>query len=409
MKEKLFSNLALKLLAVVLGFIVWVAVLNIDDSAVTKQIKDIPIELLNAEAITDQNQLFSITSGDTVDIIIKGRKSVVNTLSREDFLATADMSKISITNAVPISVSAKDEAVKNSISITVVDDVMHVELEEEKTVAVPVTVVTTGQVAEGYIAGNGVATPNLINVKGAESVVSSIDVVEIVVDVTDRTTDVSTNCTPVFKNASGKEISSNAISCDVDNIDVTVPIYRTKKIPVNIETKGNPAAGYVVAAVEYVPETIAIGGESSVINSIKSVDISDIDISGYDSDYETTIDIVKYLPDGVVVSEDNEMVNVKITIEKSVEKDITISADDVSIENKTDNYYYEISFENGQTVKVKGSSEVVSKLKASDLHISVDGQGLSIGTNEVMLDIKDGDGYTVDSVCSVIITVSAMP
>lgn len=61
------------------------------------------------------------------------------------------------------------------------------------------------------------------------------------------------------------------------------------------------------------------------------------------------------------------------------------------------------------TVKVKGSSEVVSKLKASDLHISVDGQGLSIGANEVTLNIKDGDGYTVDSVCSVIITVSAMP
>lgn len=409
MREKLFSNLALKLLAVVLGFVVWVAVLNIDDSAVTKQIKDIPIELLNSEAITDQNQLFSITSGDTVDIIVKGRKSVVNALSREDFLATADMSKISITNAVPISVSAKDEGIKNSINITVVDDVMHVELEEEKTVAVPVTVVTTGQVAEGYIAGNGVATPNLINVKGAESLVSSIDVVEIVVDVTDRTTDVSTNCTPVFKNASGKEISSNAISCDVANIDVTVPIYRTKEVPVNIETKGNPAAEYVVTAVEYVPETIAIGGESSVINSIKSIDISDIDISGYDSDYETTIDIVKYLPDGVVVSEDNETVNVKITIEKSVEKDITISADDISIENKTDNYYYEISFDNGQTVKVKGSPEVVSGLKASDLHISVDGQGLLIGANEVTLNIGDGDGYTVDSACSVIITVSAMP
>lgn len=409
MKEKLFSNLALKLLAVVLGFIVWVAVLNIDDSAVTKQIKDIPIELLNSDAITDQNQLFSVTSGDTVDIIVKGRKSVVNGLSREDFLATADLSKISITNAVPVTVSARDETVKNSINITVVDNVMHVELEEEKTVAVPVTVVTTGQVAEGYIAGNGIATPNLINVKGAESVVSSIDVVEIVVDVTGRTTDVSTNSTPVFKSSSGKEISPNSISCDVDNIDVTIPIYRTKKVPVNIEAKGIPADGYIVTAVEYVPETISIGGESSVLGSIKSVDISDIDISGYDSDYETTLDVVKYLPDGVVVSEDNEMINVKVTIEKSVEKDIAISADDINIENKTDTYYYEISFENGQAVKVRGSSEAVSKLKASDLHISVDGQELALGTNEVTLNIKDGDGYTVDSVCSVIITVSAMP
>lgn len=409
MKEKLFSNLGLKLLAVILGFIVWVAVLNIDDSAVTKQIKDIPIELLNEEAIADQNQLFTITSGETVDIIIKGRKSVVSAMDKDDFIATADLSEISITNAVPIKVVAKDEHKKNSISITVVDDVMRVELEKETSASVPVIVETTGDVAEGYIAGNGIATPNLITVKGPESVVSSIDMVKLIVDVTGRNENVSTNCAPVFINKSGEEVSQKALVCDTESIEVNVPIYKIKKVAVNIDVKGDPSEGYVVTSTEYVPEMISIGGESLKLSSINSIDIDDIDITGYETNYEATIDVMKYLPEGIVVAEDNRNINVKVTIEKSIEKEIDISAENITIKNKTDNYYYEISFDNGHAVKVSGSSNVVSELTAGDLNIWIDGKELSLGENNVSPIIEADDGYTVVSSCNIVITVSAMP
>ena len=43
MKDKLFSNWGLKLLSLILGFIVWVTVLNVDDYSTTRQIKDIPL------------------------------------------------------------------------------------------------------------------------------------------------------------------------------------------------------------------------------------------------------------------------------------------------------------------------------------------------------------------------------
>ena len=156
-KPKIYSNLGLKLLSVVLGFLVWLLVLNIDDSAVTKTISNIPVTLVNTDAITSQNQLFTITSGDTVDVVIKGRKSVISNLDASDFKATADMSKISITNAVPIAVTANSNSIAKKISITVVDNVLSVELEAEKSVSVPVKVVTTGEVASGYTAGNSVA------------------------------------------------------------------------------------------------------------------------------------------------------------------------------------------------------------------------------------------------------------
>lgn len=114
MKNKIFSNWGLKLLSLVLGFIVWLTVLNIDDYSTTRQINDIPVTLINTEAITDKNQLFNITSGETVDIIVKGRRSVVNSLGASDFTAIADMSKLSITNAVNITVSANSPSVENA-------------------------------------------------------------------------------------------------------------------------------------------------------------------------------------------------------------------------------------------------------------------------------------------------------
>lgn len=76
--NKIYSNIGLKLLSVVLGFLVWLLVLNIDDSAVTRTIRDIPVNLVNTDAITSQNQLYTITSGDTVDIVVKGRKSLIS-------------------------------------------------------------------------------------------------------------------------------------------------------------------------------------------------------------------------------------------------------------------------------------------------------------------------------------------
>ena len=51
-KPKIYSNLGLKLLSVVLGFLVWLLVLSIDDSAVTKTISNIPVTLVNTDAIT---------------------------------------------------------------------------------------------------------------------------------------------------------------------------------------------------------------------------------------------------------------------------------------------------------------------------------------------------------------------
>ena len=332
--NKIYSNIGLKLLSVVLGFLVWLLVLNIDDSAVTRTIRDIPVNLVNTDAITSQNQLYTITSGDTVDIVVKGRKSLISDLDASDFKAVADMSKISITNAVPITVTANSTNIAKKVSITVVDNVLSVELEDEKSVSVPVSVVTTGEVASGYTVGNSVAAPNLITIKGAASIVSSIDRAEVTVDVTSAKDDITTNCTPVFVTADGEKISDKSISYDEISIAVTVPVYKTKNIPVHVDVTGDPADGYLVSDITYVPETVDIGGDASIIKDITSLDITDVDVSGCTADVETTLDVSKYLPEGVVVTKESAYINVKIAIEKSVTRNITVTTGDIILKGK---------------------------------------------------------------------------
>ena len=57
------------------------------------------------------------------------------------------MSKLSITNAVNITVTANSSSVNNNISITIVENVLQVELEEEQTASLQVTVTTKGETA----------------------------------------------------------------------------------------------------------------------------------------------------------------------------------------------------------------------------------------------------------------------
>lgn len=404
-KPKIYSNIGLKLLSVLLGFLVWLLVLNIDDSAVTKTISNIPVTLINTDAITSQNQLFTITSGETVDIVVKGRKSLISNLDASDFKATADMSKISITNAVPITVAANSNNIAKKINITIVDNVLSVELEAEKSVSLPVKVVTTGEVANGYTAGNSVAAPNLIMVKGPSSVVSSIDRAEVTVNITGAKDDITTNCTPSFVTSDGEKVSDDTLTYDEVSIAVTVPVYKTKNIPIKITVAGKPADGYAVSNVTFVPETIDIGGDAAVIKDIKELEIDDVDVSGCTEDVETTLDIAKYLPDGVVVTKESAYVNVKVAIEKMVTRNITVKTSDIKLRNRQSDYSYEMTMkENGVTIK--GISSAVSKVTAKSFNLSIDASELSYGDNTITMEISDGSAYTVEASCTVNVKVS---
>lgn len=388
MKDKLFSNIGLKLLAVVFAFIVWVIVLNLDDYVVSKQISGIPVQMLNEDAITSQGQLYYVKSGDTVNIIVKGRRSVIAELNADDFKASADLSQLSITNSVPIKVEAVNKNIASSISVSMTDSVVTVELEKEETSSVPVTVKVEGEAESGYTAGEPVTTPNLVNITGAVSVVDSIATAQVVVDVSGSTREVNTTGKLVFYDKDGHEVADSKITCDNDTIAVKIPIYKTKAVPVRVSTTGTPGDGYLIGSIEYGPETVVVGAPNDELEALDEIVISDVDISGATENYETNIDITPYLPDNVVLADkSNNMINVRVLIEHNITRSISLNAGDITILNKNEDKNYEISFPDGNVVEIVGLGDDISKVKGSDLKIKIDADSLSMGENTVELTV----------------------
>ncbi|MBP3195922.1 MAG: hypothetical protein J6N21_02835, partial [Butyrivibrio sp.] len=97
MKKRLFNNVGYKLLAIVFAILLWLVVVNITDYTITVKIEDIPVEQQNTDVLEELDQIYDVVKGDTVDIYVKGRRSVVSNLSANNFYAYADLSQMSIT------------------------------------------------------------------------------------------------------------------------------------------------------------------------------------------------------------------------------------------------------------------------------------------------------------------------
>ena len=201
-KRGFFKTIWLKLLSLLIAFVIWLIVVNVDDYKVVKEIYNIPVEQINGSEIEESGLVFDVTSGETVDIVIEGRRSIVNTLSANDFTAVADLSKLSYTNTAKINVSPKNSSYDDKITITVVDDAMSLSIEEKKSKQFELVVSTKGNVADGYALGKATTAPAVVNVTGPESLINKIKTVRVTVDVTNGT----------LKSASGYYIGVNSNS-----------------------------------------------------------------------------------------------------------------------------------------------------------------------------------------------------
>ena len=118
LRESITNNIMLKIAAVFIAALIWLAVVNLSDPTKTITIYGIPINLTDEEAITDQNKVYKVDQRLTLNVTITGKRSVISELSSDDFTAVAPLDEISVANSVQVEVSANKKNVENKISIS---------------------------------------------------------------------------------------------------------------------------------------------------------------------------------------------------------------------------------------------------------------------------------------------------
>ena len=398
MKEKLTRNIGLKILSIILAVILWLVITNVDDPVKTKNFYNVPVEILNVDAIASLNQVYDIIEGETINFTVAARRSIKDNLTSSDFKVTADFSKLSDVNAVAINISCPRYGDK----VVVTDglyQVMKISLEDLAEKHFKVNVVQKGVPAKGYYVSEKTAN-TIIRVSGPISKIESISQIVVEVDVTEEAGTYRTTEQPKALDKDGKEIDSSNLEFSDKTVTINIGMYKTKTIDLLITTSGKPADGYIMTAVDYEPKTIVIAGDNEALSKIQSLSAQE-DIDGAAQDIKKEINLQEQLQEGLILIDENQTAVINIKIEKAKTKELTLKPEDINYKNKPEGLDIGFLTNAPIVIKVTGPESVIKDLMVKNLKPYIDLSKCSIGTYNIRLKIDAGEYISLSNTPSV--------
>lgn len=414
MKKSLTNNIGLKLLAFIFAFMLWLLVVNIDDPVGSKTFENIPVTIEHSEVVTQDQRSYQVLDGtDTVSVSVSATRSVLEKISAENIVATADMRELYLESQIPIEITIPGYEFE---SATASPRNVQVKIEQNKSDTFPITVTTTGTVRDGYVLGNVQADPERVTVNGPESVIDQISKVVAEVNVSGLSSDSSIDATLTYYDADNNEISAEQLANNLGTtgVKVNVTLYHTARIPVTVDTSGVTAAdGYTISEVTWTPEEIQLAGEEDVLEALKEIRIpaDAIDITSISQRTEKTVDVTPYLPEGTrLVDENGNNILVTARVAKEGTKSFDIPVGSITVKNLDDDLTIS-GYGSGDDLEVHigGPQAQLDSLELGDLSVSIDLKSCTkAGEYEVPVTItlpSDASGCSVETSVTVKVTL----
>lgn len=406
MKERLTRNAGLKILSLLVAFLVWVVILNVDDPVIPKTFRDIPVTTINENVLEQKDKVYEVVSGNTVDVQVKAKRSVMETLDNTDFQAVADLSKLSIVYAVPINVSVPGYG--DRVEIAKENYTMQVSLENLEEKQLKINVVTSGTVAEGSYINEKTTSPNIIKVSGAESYIDKVNEVVVEVNVNNERESFKKTAIPKVYDKNGTLMDSDKMTLSYEEVDVSVELLKTKTVNLFIELKGTPYYGYKYKGFEYEPKQVVIAGEQSELDKVQYI-MGEYNIDYKREDIEDVVNIQDFIKNDVILIDDNKNAVVNIHIEKLKSKDINISSSDIELKNLPPGLAANLNSMDDIQVEVLGEDEVLNDINKYNLKPYIDLSESDIGTKMFYIQFnppEGGLGLAIPGIFNISVTIS---
>lgn len=409
MKDRVTHNLGLKLLSVGLAALLWLVVINSQDPMETTTFEDIPVTIINEEALVARDKIPEVVEGDTITVVVEARRSVCDKLTKSDIVAVADFEKISVTDAVPIDVSINGYSERDVEIVRGLNQVMKLRLEDSITKDFRVKISTTGQAKEGYVIGDMVASPNMISLTGSSTQIGKIKEVVLMVDIDNVAKDSQATGIPVIYDMNGDVVNSSKVSMNVSEVSVTVPVLKTKTVRIVVSTVGEPATGYEVGSISYQPDMVTVAGTLGELVLLGSTLEAVCDITDQSGVIEENIVISSLWRESLesLRMVDEDKLAITITMKPYEEKEFELTPEDIELRGIPEGYSGEISYLSTNRVCVSGKEASVKDLTMQTLAPYIDLSGITrAGSYSVQICIDNLGDMFLDDVLSAIVEVT---
>lgn len=392
MKKKLTNNFWMKLLSVGIAIVFWFVIITSEDPVESRVFKDVPVQKVNEELVLEREKVLEVLSGDTVDVVLEGRRSELDRLADEDIVAVADLSEVSFMNTVLIR--AEVPAYPGITVLNNGENVMKLLFDDYVTERFSFKVDTIGEPMAGHYVGDALPSPNIIQISGAKTVLDKIKEVVLEVDVSGRSVDFVTTALPKVYDMNGDEIAASKLTlqAEAEAVTVNVPILTSKTLRVRVNTVGEVAEGYEILPenIAFQPEMVRVAGSKEELSELGYYLTLNVDVSGLTGTIEKNIQVSSVLDDTLeslrVV--DTQVVAVKVKATPYAEKELEIPVSSIKARNLGDGLEAKVLPSQQVKVKLKYKAARASLLTVENLKPYVDLSGCTEGTYTFPLDLE---------------------
>lgn len=368
-----YTNIPIKILAILIAIGVWVYVVNIGTQIGTVSAK-IPVEVYNiSDSLALSNQI------PDIQIKVKAPQGVFQNLSAKDFTAFIDA------NGFESGTQTVDIRVVTDAGVQILEktpSTATITLSKKASEQFPVNLQTSGSLAEGFgISGDATITPSNITVSGAKDNIDKIAKVVALVTLSGEQTEVTQSARLKALDKDGKEVTN--LSYSPDSVQVKIPVERqndTKTVGIKVNITGTPPSGFSVGNISTDKASVTITGKSSVLSGIQFIETDAVSVASKTQTFNKNVNLVA--PEGVQIQGTSE---VGVTVEiSSVTKQKSLNAE-VLFVGIGSGLKVVSKAPTTVTVIVSGTQSVIDALKDSDIKVQIDLQGKAAGTYNITL------------------------
>lgn len=397
MGKKLTNNLGLKVISVFLAFFIWMSVVNISNPEITGT-KEVPLEILNDEILEKSGKTYELlTDKNTVTISYKVRTLDAGGISSADFRAYIDLADMyEPTGAVPVIVETKNNKVD---SVVPKPGVVRVNTEDLQRKQFELSAYIEGEPEDGYKEGTVTLSPSHVYVSGPVSAVGRISSVGIVINEEGANSDLSGSAPVKFFDSNKNEIQlDDRVSLSRTEVDYELTILKVKNLGLSFETEGRVADGYRYTGIESNVNSVAVVGLKSDLAGVNSITIpkSELNMDGAAGDKEVTINLEKYLPEGVEIADSQSEITVTIKVEPLEQRTFTLPTSKIKQVGALSLYSYQYEQDSIQVV-IQGLKEDLDILTTDSLGAEVDVESMTPGIHTGEVTFQLGAAYELVS------------
>lgn len=377
MKKKVFSVL----LSVVLAFILWYYVITVVSPDSKDTFYNIPVVLTGETALEERGLMVTSVGNTTVDLTLSGNRSDLIQLNSSNITIKANLNTIYDTGEnlrLDYSISYPGNFANNAfVEESKSPSYITVTVERRSNKDIPVNVVYSGTVSEGYTALKDEQTLDYetIRISGPESVTSQITQAVIQVSLDDRTESVVDSYRYTLCNDKGEPVDATWITVSVEEIELTVPVRMVKTIPLKLNVVDGGGATKNTTTIKIDPAEIKVYGTASALEGFDELILGTIKLGEYEKATELAFDIT--LPDGVTNMTGLKQAKVTVRFPSLSTKVLTV--EDIQLLNIPDDMKAELTTQVLE-ITLRGPSAQISSITGENVTVTVDLSGAAPGT-----------------------------